>query len=89
MEVILDRAYPREDYLELLQLSIVYLGGWSGDPPRFSAHGAYHRGEMDGKGYLHPQYCPVFATIAADEVRKTRSPTTGMSRQLHLCQILA
>src|SRR6218665_1255085 len=46
-------------------------------------------GEMDGKGYLHPQDCSVFATTAANEVGKTRRPTTGPFRQSHLRQILA
>src|SRR6218665_811920 len=35
MEAIRDRAHPWEDYHELLQLSLVCLGGWSGNPPRF------------------------------------------------------
>ena len=43
---------------------------------------------MDGKGYLHPQDRPVLATTAADEVGKTRSPTTGLFHQSHLRPIL-
>jgi len=41
--VIRDRGNPREDYFELLQLSLVYLGGWSGDLPQFRGPGAYHQ----------------------------------------------
>lgn len=47
--VIYDGAHPRENYLELFQLSLVYLGGWSGDLPRFRAPGAYHRARWMAK----------------------------------------
>lgn len=47
--VIRDGAHPREDYCELLQLSLLYLGGWKGNAFRFRAPGAYHQARWMAK----------------------------------------
>ncbi|CAH1099105.1 unnamed protein product [Psylliodes chrysocephalus] len=41
--VLKDGSHPREDYKELLQLSLLYLGGWSQDEFSFRIPGDLHQ----------------------------------------------
>ena len=47
--VIRDGVHPREDYRELLQLALLYLGGGKEDTHRFRAPGAYHQARWMAK----------------------------------------
>src|SRR6218665_2005246 len=73
--VIRDRAHPRMDYLKLLQLSLVFLGGWSGDPPRFRALGAYHQARWMAKAiYI------LKIALFSQQLQLTRSEKRGVQR---------
>ena len=73
--VIHDAAHPREDYLELLQLSLVYLGGWSGDVPRFRAPGVYHQARWMAKAiYI------LKIALFLQQMELTRSEESGVRR---------
>ncbi|CAH1099049.1 unnamed protein product [Psylliodes chrysocephalus] len=47
--VLKDRSHPRENYKELLQLSLLYLGGWSQDEFSFRIPGALHQARWMAK----------------------------------------
>src|SRR6218665_3636609 len=65
----------RMDYLKLLQLSLVYLGGWSGDPPRFRALGAYHQARWMAKAiYI------LKIALFSQQLQLTRSEKRGVQR---------
>src|SRR6218665_22136 len=65
----------RMDYLKLLQLSLVYLGGWSGGPPRFRALGAYHQARWMAKAiYI------LKIALFSQQLQLTRSEKRGVQR---------
>jgi len=54
-------------------LSLVYLGGWSGDPPRFRASGAYHQARWMAKAiYI------LKIALFSQQLQLTRSERRGV-----------
>ena len=47
--ILKDKSHPREDYKELLQLSLLYLGGWSQNDFSFRIPGALHQARWMAK----------------------------------------
>jgi hypothetical protein len=48
-KVLKDASHPREDYEELLRLSLLFLGGWSESDFKFRAPGALHQARWMAK----------------------------------------
>jgi len=63
------------DYLKLFQLSLVYLGGSEGDPPRFGAPGAYHQARWMAKAiYI------LKIALFSQQLQLTKSEKRGVQR---------
>ena len=70
--VIRDRAHLRKDYLELLQLSIVYLVGW------FRAPGAYHQARWMAKAIYS-----LMIALFSQQMQLTRLEKRRVQRLAH------
>lgn len=82
-KVIHEEAYPRQDYFESFQLSLVYLTGWAGDLPRFRAPGANHQARWMAKASYVLKITMFLQWLQLTRLKK-HSLTTGP-----FCQILA
>ena len=70
--VIDNSIHTREDYLELLQLSLVYLGGWNGDLPQFRVPGAYHQARWMAKAIYILKISLFMQQLELSRVEKRR-----------------
>ena len=68
-------SQPREDYFELIQLSLVYLGGYDLDLPRFRAPKAYHQARWMAKAIY-----VLKIALFSQQLELTRSETEGVPR---------
>ncbi|MEL7309148.1 MAG: hypothetical protein AAGK05_15655, partial [Pseudomonadota bacterium] len=69
------KSHPREDYLELLQLSLVFLGGIRGEDTQFRAPGACHHARWMAKAIY-----AIKMTLFADQFQLRDSERKGLRR---------
>lgn len=81
--VLKDGSHPREDYKELLQLSLLYLGGWSGNYCSFRIPGALHQARWMAKAIY-----ALKIVLFTKQLNIPQRDLKGMKRVAHFVSLI-
>ncbi|CAH0561738.1 unnamed protein product [Brassicogethes aeneus] len=81
--VLKDGSHPREDYKELLQLSLLYLGGWSKHDFSFRVPGALHQARWMAKA-IYALKIVLFTT----QLNIPQRELNGMKQVAHFVSLI-
>lgn len=81
--VLKDGSHPREDYKELLQLSLLYLGGWSKNDFNFRIPGALHQARWMAKAIY-----ALKIVLFTKQLNIPQRELKGMKRVAHFVSLI-
>jgi hypothetical protein len=89
-QVLKDANHPREDYAELLRLSLLFVGGWSGPDFKFRTPGAIHQARWMAKA-IYVLKIVLFSKqieITDPDSRVEGNEKGSIFCQSHICTLL-